>query len=63
MEEGETMRWSNEKGKKDKKYNLQYTTQKTNDRATQSLCLKMGVKSGAPEGMAVFDPHLTPVVS
>ena len=38
MEEGETMQWPNEKGKKDKQYNLHYTTLKTNDRATQRLC-------------------------
>ena len=40
---------------------LQNNTQKTKDRVTQTP-LKHGVNSGAPEGLAVPAPIVTPVV-
>jgi len=49
------------KRKKDKRTNndLQNTTQKTKDRATRTP-LKPGMNSGAPEGLTVPAPHVTP---
>ena len=40
---------------------LQYTKQKTKDRATQAS-LKVGVNSVTPEGVTVPAPRVTPVV-
>ena len=48
------------KGKRDNN-NLQNNTHKTKDRATRPP-LKTGVNAGAPEGLAVPAPHVTPIV-
>jgi hypothetical protein len=56
-------RQHNGQKKKDERTNndLQNITQKTKDRVTQTP-LKHGVNSGAPEGLAVPAPLVTPVV-
>jgi hypothetical protein len=50
--------------KKDKrpKSDLQNTTQKKQDRTTRTSLNNRGVNSGAPKGLAVPSPHVTPVL-
>ena len=58
-----TTQWRKERRKKEKQLHLyiQNITQKTKDRATR-IHSKSEVNSGAPEGLEVPSPHVTPVV-